>query len=386
MQKLFLTVTAILLSLLTTSLNAQYKVERIRPLQAEEKPLNKGLYYMLPANGFKISITVQTTVYKKGIYSRYAAALLGITDFVRENKSVSEIENIKIRNTVIADNNQIFYVRSIGKNGILPSLSYSRQGVLLGVNMPSVSTSASTPTPKLANISRDYSKQSKETHNNKTIFPFAEMNVVDDFDTIIKEELRDDQVIEQTIVTSRTVEKTEEQRAKELAALIVESKKQRSALISGYSEVNYAPETMRFMYEQMLVTENEYLRCFTGTSHKSNHTYEITIDIEDTVSCYLVGTFTSKEEPLYLTLKKLTPESIKQVERFEKKSVDQTENTGFFVRYPQMVTATVESEKKVFAEEILHVSQWGTVYSLPVGDFTIELNSYSGAVKMLKKR
>jgi hypothetical protein len=382
MKKLFFTTATIVLPLFVTFLNAQYKVERIRSLKAEEKPFNKGLYYMLPANGFKIDITVQTTVYKKGIYSEYAATLLGITDFIRENKSVSEIENVKIKNTVIADNSQIFHVRSAGKNGTLPSLSYNRQGILLGVNMFDVPTL----TKKSKNISQNHSVQNKNEIPDKTIFSFAEMNITDNFDTIIREELEGDQIVEQTVVTSRTVEKTEEQKAKELAALIVESKKQRAALISGYSEVNYAPETIRFMYEQMLATENEYLRCFTGTSYKNRHTYQITINVEDTISCYHIGEFTSKEESIYLTLKKQTSTATEQIQRFEKNSTDQAENTGFFVRFPQTVTATVKSEKRIFAEEQLYVSQWGTVYSLPVGDFIIELNSYSGAVKILKKR
>jgi hypothetical protein len=310
---------------------------------------------MLPANGFRINIKIQTTVYKKGIYSKYAETLLGLTNFINENKSVSEIEKVEIKNTVIADNSQIFYVRSIGKNGVLPSLSYSWRGILLGVNLP--------PEPEKKSIKQSTStlQNSFTQSKNETVFSFAETNTED-------------------CVT----EKTEQQKAKELAALIAESKKQRATLISGYSEVNYAPETIRFMYEKMFATENEYLQCFTGTFYKTSQTQEIIIDIKDTVSTYTVGTFTLDNEPIYLTLTRITSTAAEQIESFEKKNIDQVENTGFFVRLPQIVTATVKSDKRIYANEQLYVSQWGAVYSLPVGNFTIELNAYSGAVKTFR--
>ncbi|MDR1974723.1 MAG: DUF4831 family protein [Bacteroidales bacterium] len=377
-KKLF--ISAILL-LLVGVINAQYRVEKItnRQTQIKEPPLNRGIYYTLPANGFEVSITVQTTTYKKGIYSQYASTFLGLMDFISENNTVSEIENVKIKNTVMADNSQVFHVRSFGKKGELPTLSYSEYGTLLGVNSAPEKierTRHNHQEPK-----RPYVKKTKEAQT----FSFAEINVEDNLDTIMREELVDEQVIEHTIVTSRTVEKTNEQKAKELATLIIDSKKQRAALISGYSEVNYAPETIRFMYEQMLATENEYLRCFTGVSYKNTHTYKVFVNIEDTVSKYSLGTYTSKDEPLYLTVEKATSPAL-QIETFEKEFIDQTENTGFFVRLPQVVKATIKSDKKIFKETQLYVSQWGHIYSLPVGDFSIKLNPKTGALKTLSKR
>ncbi len=359
-------------------LNAQYKVERLRSLQAEEKPLNKGLYYQLPANGFKVDITVTTTTYKKGIYSEYAASILGLTDFIREDKMVSEIENVSVENTVIPDNSQIFYVRSIGKAGALPNISYTNFGTLLGVNVRHIDESDINKSNKNNRIRSD--RRTDEQHT----YSFAETNFEDDFDTIIREELKDSEVVEQTIITARTVEKSDEQKAKELAALIVESKKQRAALISGYSEVNYAPETMRYMYEQMLATESEYLRSFTGISYKSTHTYQFVVNIVDTTSTYNLGTYLSKDEPVYLQLKRI-PSAAPQIDKFDKRSIDQVESTGFFVRLPQLVTAVVRSDKHVYEEKQLFVSQWGTVYSLPVGDFSIMLNPRTGALESVAK-
>jgi hypothetical protein len=359
-------------------LNAQYKVERLRSLQAEEKPLNKGLYYQLPANGFKVDITVTTTTYQRGIYSEYAASILGLTDFIRENNSVSEIESVSIRNTVIPDNNQVFYVRSLGKAGALPNISYTNFGTLLGVNVPPIDK------PDINKVNKNNHIRSNRHTEEQYTYSFAEINFEDDFDTIIREELKDSEVVEQTIITARTVEKSDEQKAKELAALIVESKKQRAALISGYSEVNYASETMRYMYEQMLATENEYLRSFTGISYKSTHTYQLVVNIADTTSTYNLGTYLSKDEVIYLQLKRL-PSAAPQIDKFDKKSIDQVENTGFFVRLPQMVNAIVRSDKRIFEEKQLFVSQWGTVYSLPVGNFSIMLNPRTGALESVAK-
>lgn len=374
-------VFALLMSLAGV-INAQYKVERLRSLQAEEKPFNKGFYYQLPANGFRVDITVITTTHKKGIYSEFAASILGLTDFIRENNTVSEIENVRIRNTVIPDNNQIFYVRAVGKTGRLPNLSYTRNGTLLGVNMPLEDNEPDINQSKNRN-NHNRNRNNRSSRNNST-YSFAETNFEDDYDTIIREILKDSEIVEQTIVTARTVEKSNEQKAKELAALIVESKKQRAALISGYSEVNYAPETIRYMYEQMLATENEYLLSFTGISYKNTHTYQLFVNVEDTISAYNLGVSLFKDEPIYLQLKK-NPSAVEQIEKFDKKSINQAENNGFFVRLPQQVTAIVKSDKRIFEEKQLFVSQWGAVYSLPVGDFSIILNPRTGALENISQ-
>ena len=90
MKKLFL-----ILSLFASlSLEAQFVTTFAKNASDSQED---GVFYYLPRNVIRLEFTVDETDYYLGPYAEFATKMLGINDYVKENKTEFDIKNIDNR-------------------------------------------------------------------------------------------------------------------------------------------------------------------------------------------------------------------------------------------------------------------------------------------------
>ncbi len=380
---------------LSPAAHAQYTVESVQGVT--ETPMGRGLFYYLPQNGIELRLTVEKTTYKKGIYGDYAAKLLGIDNYIKEEKSVYKIVSAELRNTVQPDPQQQFCIYA-ARADQFPDLSLSPDGILASVNHPKPSLHRMAATDGLRPRQGGEHRSSIGSLGVKA--PFADLNVYEKYDTTYVEEWKDTTRVLRTVLTPVVEAKSLAQKAEEIANLIIESKKYRIDLLTGLQEVNYAPQTIQFMYDHLLQIENEYMESFTGVISRSEAHYTFRIDIGDTTTRYPVAFFNAQngiqpitpdelalvkpgdEDVLCIQLSPL-PYAGDQALICEQSRLDLKKPTpkGIHYRQPQAVTAQVRLGAQPLQQTDLFVAQWGDVLVLPVvKGAMIQLDPTTGAL------
>lgn len=378
---------------------AQYTVESVQG--ATETPMGRGLFYYLPQNGIELQLTVEKTTYKKGIYGDYAAKLLGIDNYIKEEKSVYKIVAAELRNTVQPDPQQQFCIYATRADQF-PSVSLSPEGVLASVNHPKPMLNRNLPdSPRQRPMGGDTRRPHRSSIGSLGVkAPFADLNVYEKYDTTYVEEWEDTTRVLRAVLTPVVEAKSLAQKAEEIANLIIESKKYRIDLLTGLQEVNYAPQTIQFMYDNLLQIENEYMESFTGIVSRSEEQFTFRIDIGDTTTCYPVAFFDAlsgivpfdagdrelirpeDEDVLCIRLQAL-PYAGDQALICEQSRLDLKKPTpkGIHYRQPQAVSAQVHIGGQLLQQTDLFVAQWGDVLVLPVvKGAMIQLDPTTGAL------
>lgn len=275
---------------LTSAGHAQYAVESVQG--ATETPMGRGLFYYLPQNGIEVEVTVEKTTYKKGIYGDYAAKLLGIDNYIKEDKSFYKIVSVELRNTVQPDPQQQYCIYA-NRADQFPSVSLSPEGVLATVNhpRPALNQAAWRAMPPARSIGAPHQAHRSSIGSLGVKAPFADLNVYEKYDTTYVEEWIDTTRVLRPVLTPVVEAKSLAQKAEEIANLIIESKKYRIDLLTGLQEVNYEPQTIQFMHDNLLQIENEYMESFTGIISRAEEHFTFRIDIADTTTCYPVAFF-----------------------------------------------------------------------------------------------
>lgn len=369
---------------LTSAGHAQYTVESVQG--ATETPMGRGLFYYLPQNGIELQVTVEKTTYKKGIYGDYAAKLLGIDNYIKEDKSVYKIVSAELRNTVQPDPQQQYCIYA-NRADHFPSVSLSPEGVLATVNhpRPPLMQTASRALPTASSAATPHRAHRSSIGSLGVKAPFADLNVYEKYDTTYVEEWVDTTRVLRTVLTPVVEAKSLAQKAEEIANLIIESKKYRIDLLTGLQEVNYAPQTIQFMHDNLLQIENEYMESFTGIISRSEEQFTFRIDISDTTTRYPVAFFDDRngllpieagdmalirpedEDVLCVKLSPL-PYAGDQALICEQSRLDLKKPTpkGIHYRQPQAVNAQVHWGPQLLRQADLFVAQWGDVLVLPV--------------------
>lgn len=379
------------------SLHAQYATEPVKMTSA--KPMGRGIFYCLPLNGISVRVTIEKTSYIKGIYGDYAAKLLGIDNYIKKDLCSYKIKDVQLKNTVYVDPEQQFFLYSKSEGG--PSVSLSPEGILISINDPQPILFKNNIEAETLFNSENYNSQRDENRSSIGSLgvkaPFADLNFYQSYDTSYKEEWIDSAKVLHAILTPVVESKSLGQRAEEIAKLIIESKKYRSDLLSGMQEVNYSPQTIKFMYNRLLKTENEYMESFTGVISSSEETFEFEIRV-DTAFLYPLAFFDSqvglvkmKEEDKcsasaeasnVLSIKiKCLPYGGGAATVFEQNNIDPNTPKGIFYKQPLPIEASLALGSKNLQKKHLFISQWGETLSLPVSKTQmIILNPSTGSL------
>jgi hypothetical protein len=221
-----------------------------------------GFYYALPQNLLKIDFILEKNVRYKGPYAEYADKILGIDTYVKQDETLYTIRDVVITKTSEPDPAAWFFVEFDEKaSREARSLVFSLQpdGIILAADDAEHPTQSSTGRIE---------KQFINAPDAGKFQYYAERNLYQRIDTIVRKITIDTTTIWRNILGTSWVDRNPEQKAKSAADMIHTLRENRMNLISGYQEINYG-QSIVFMNEQLLKLEQEYLGLFLGKEIRS---------------------------------------------------------------------------------------------------------------------
>ncbi len=344
-------------------------------------------YYSLPRTTLVVEVEVNKTTMTPGPYAQYAGRLLGLNDIIARSSNKYEITDIKIKSFADPDPDHLYMVSFPDDSAVNRYLSFSQSGLLLGLGNKTFSAEAQTSGIE----SKTYNKQSTDagfTH-------FLDTNLMERIDTIV-EYIREDTITFQRQSLRRSwVEKSTEQRAREVADYILELREKKFDLISGFQEISYSKEALEYMYASMNQLESDYLDLFTGVTKKEKFRYRFIHrpTKRDAGSRHILFSFSSiygilnaddvDGRPMILTYHRsqLTDPLDKISE--PRTAPSNEADTGLHYRIPEYADIKLHMDNELVAEARMLINQFGIVSHLPAKDLEIRLDPGTGSIQSI---
>ncbi len=365
-----------------------YKYNVISIKNKPTKLKKDGVYYALPQTVVTVDISLRKIDKIKGPYSEYASKYLGLSNVINCNSTSYEIDEIKIGSSTIRDPEHFYFVElsktlSRNKNNFMMELSES--GLIYSFN-DKVMNNADVNSVTI------HEESVKSTDISGYL---ADENLFERIDTIIELVNLDTITIEKKILKKSLVEKTTEQKAKEAADFLMRVKEDKFNLITGYNEVNYEKETMKYMKEELDDLEEKYLKLFTGITATKIINYKLTYipKTNETSEPIALCTFSPKNgitdtssedgDNIYLVINRKN--DTKAMDEFIKNKDKYCKNKkhGFYYRIPEYAEIYVRQEDALKSDTVLLINQFGIVTNLLPIRSKIQFYPNSGAVKSI---
>lgn len=344
----------IILTLCTGFTHAQ---QNVYPLPLDSGTTVKGstFRYALPTTALKMTVTVSKVQEHRGYYADFAQSLLGLTNVIQENKTYYRLENVTIEPVEVPDYNHTYLVElsaQQNKDNLLAKLATSkacdtRLGALTSY------TTYNEPVP-------EFFKNYSDLSYTQTEEAFVETKIIDGIVTQVPAN------------KTKTVSKTNSQKAQEAADAISKSRKDQYSLISGEQETPYSVETMETMLQELKQWESNYLSLFTGltTEDETEYTFYVIPDHQGTTPAFAfnadrglslenlahnANTYLVDVQPLFNNVENTAAE-----DKFSK-------SKGY--RYRKAVAAQVTliySNNKIHDFGIVNMRQLGEIKTLPL--------------------
>jgi hypothetical protein len=353
------------------------KVVHVQPFA--QKGDTGGVYYNLPRTVICIDLELTCNEFVKGPYAAYASKYLGLNAGLN-NSTTYEVRSLKISTISEPDPQQLYFVSIPRDEPTLIELSQS--GLLIGFNA-STGLNPAQPSVGTENINRRSIGVGGDM--------VTESNLLERVDTVI-EFSGGDSLREQRVLVRRTlVEKSLEQRAKEAADEIFKLQENKLNLVTGFHEVNYSYETMRFMYEQLDKAEQELTRMFTGYQKSTviSERFVLTPGSESFETNLILARFSpqlgllpsdvSNGTPLNLQLRR--SHNNLGVAEFELSGADST-YTGLAYRIPGFALVKISLGQEMLLESSLQVNQFGVIARLSPGTQPVLFHPQTGSIRV----
>lgn len=360
---------------------AQVNVIRIAP--GAKKPVRDGFVYALPQTAIKVTIAVKETELVKGPYAEYADEYLGLKNPVMANGREYELLDIQIEGVAQPDPSQFYFVEvneKTSKEDRNLIFSLADNGVLKAVNA-GVST-LNEPSTRNTEV---------KAFLTPSLFPYATSpSQFQKTDTIIRIVTVDTSTVKKRYFKTSFDEKPSEQKAREAADMVARLREGLVNLLTGFQEISYDPNTLRYMTENVKNLREEYVSMFKGLRLEKVQTYTfLVVPEEDKSSMAVTVCKFSKEagiteqadaraRDITLTFKRdgTTSSLSGYVPR-----AGTGESPVLYYRIPESAQVVVKYQNQLFADAILPVSQFGIVIPMPLQRARIEFNERTGAIK-----
>ncbi len=376
MKKLFL-ILALFASL---GLDAQFVITSSNKVTEDQ---DGGIFYYLPRNVIKLEFTIEETNYYIGPYAEFAGKLMGLTEYVKEEKTVFNIKDVDIQIANEADPNAVYCISADdrGKEP-MPSVILDENGIIIAVGFDSVPSDIQPKVNKFI-----YSELTQESK--------PEVSFIGFFDNEIEvEEVEEAEDGEEEGGKKAQKELTKEDRAKAIIDKITKIRNSYFELVSGFQEVSYGDITS-YMAENMKNLENEYVSLFKGkivtTIYKKTVYY--TPDANNANNSVTVAKLSGTDGLVDANGKgdavKLQFESINALQNVNP-MIDNGKKTSFsnklFYRMPAKSNVKVVCGNNVIAEKQLTISQFGKIRSLVVKNNKVLFNPNTGQIITIIKQ
>ncbi|MCK5776909.1 MAG: DUF4831 family protein [Bacteroidales bacterium] len=374
-------ISLVTLILFSNLLFAQVVSEKVNSSKSYSEA--EGVVYALPKVVLKLDVWIEKTEYVKGPYAFYADRLLGLSNVISKNSVTYNIADISISESYISDLDQL-YILNVNnlssKSANSTFLTMSETGFFSGITDLSINSGDESKTSVVEVVKR----------GDKSFKYYADANLVDKVDTIIRRVDIDTATIEKAIIKRTSIEKDMSQRAQDAATYYMEIRQNRIELISGFQEVAYTEGAISLMNNELKQLENDYLRLFIGKALISDEHYVFyytpTNDQPNIIAP--IFKFSADQGINYLTSSggekvSVAIKSNGLSERLLDADVSSPVN-GVVYRFPESAEVWIKYSTKEFDKQLMQIPQLGKLQVLNAHQNTFELYPTSGGVKMMK--
>lgn len=221
-----------------------------------------GFYYALPRNIVRIDVIIEKNERFKGPYSEFSSKILGIDDFVEQDETIFSIIDVVISSITEPDPEAWFFVE-FDERG-----SKDARSLVFDLESNGLILSADDVPNSRIESRFNIEKTFVNTPSEKHFHYFAERNLFQRIDTIIRKITIDTTVIRRNILQTAWVDRNPEQKARAAADFIHKIRDSRFNLITGFQEVNYG-QSIIYMDQQLQNLEEEYISLFLGKEVRS---------------------------------------------------------------------------------------------------------------------
>lgn len=353
MKKLFL-ILALFASL---SVDAQYVTTYAKNAASQ----TEGVYYYLPRTVIKLELTIEETQYYIGPYAEFAAELLGTTDYIKENKTETVVQNVDIQIGSEADPNAACFIEFDDKGKeILPNIILDNDGIITAVGYDNL--------PQDMSVARNLIEYTYPEIQQETEVSFIEIIENQDDD--------DDDYDEEGRPAKKKA--TKEDKARIAVENIDKVRSSIVDLVSGVQEVDFG-NSINYMIEKLKTIENEYVSLFKGK--KITHTYKkcfyITPDENHANANISCGKLDNGE-----TVKILfdTNNSSVSINKLSVDVLNAGQTNKLYYRMPAQTNTTITLGKETLATKTLIISQFGELRLISTKNNKLLFNPNTGQI------
>jgi len=348
----------------------------------------QGVFYALPYNYITVRFEMLKTEYIAGPYAEYASKYLDLQDVITSDYNEYSIKDARLDLVGTPDPGKIYFAEFTDK------ISKEERAVLLTLSETGMINSFDGNVPASSGAVPASTTTSGNVDLNSFFAYFAETNLYEFFDTIIRKVVVDTVSVEKVYLDRKWVEKTDEQKAIEAANKISRIRDARYNLLTGYHEIAYESGTLKYMDEQLVQMENEYLSLFTGISIQKRLVYKFTVDpgINTETKQVPVCVFSERSgikevnaaggERIYLKMD-ILGDLVNILPVMESKN-SSANNKGFYYRMPVLAKLNLSVNQDIQVSAIYPISQFGVTTFLPPTITKLQLHQVTGALKSLK--
>lgn len=371
----------ILLLLFSTLSYAQVVSQKVE--SSDSYSQTEGVVYALPQVVLRLDVRIEKMEYIKGPYAYYAERLLGLSDVISNNSVEYNIADVKITKSYVPDLNQLYFMdfsNTSNKSDNSSFLMMDESGIIKGLGFQDNTTGNQDDINLVERIRK----------GDRSFNYYADANLVEKIDTIIRRVDIDTSTIEKAIIKRSSIEKDISQRAQDAATYYMEIRQNRVELISGFQEVAYSQGALSMMNNELKQLENDYLNLFAGKSlvTDEHYVFYFTPTSEQSSIIAPIFKFSNEYGLTYLTSSggKKVSIAIKSNGLAEKLSdVDISSNiNGIVYRFPETAEVWVKYSAKEYDKQLMQIPQLGTIQVLNPTQNVFELYPTSGGVKMME--
>lgn len=321
--------------------------------------------YSLPRTVIKLSVKAEHESFAAGPYAKYAKKYLGADARIQSGDTYS-IKTIEFSPYIEPDPsinlNIIISTKSAAEN----FLNICDKGLVIYSDNNDVKTSQWNST---ANATEDFPSQSATSNlSNTTTTLYKSVQTADGIKSV---------PVEQTQI----VEKSDEKKAEETAALILKMRQKRMDIITGETDVTYDGQAMKAILEEINRLEAEYLTQFMGRSVKDtvNATFYVKPDLSNSKQLYMAFRISDAQGLLpagNLGGRPIILEITSEGEPINYKTPEALANPGkgiLLYRKPVTVMMRLLDGQKTLLQSRMPVYQFGEILSFPVDSRKIKI-------------
>lgn len=358
----------------------------VSPAKAGKSPEAAGFYYALPQNYVQLDFVMEKTLRYKGPYAEYASRILGTDDVVKQDEVAYQIVDVVISSYTEPDPTAYYFVEFDERNAKdLRTLAFSMlpDGIILGVDDIEKEPARQTSHIEKTLVSAD---------NTQHFHYFAERNLYQRIDTIVRRITIDTTTIRRNILQSSWVDRNPEQKARAAADQIDRIREARYHLISGYQEINYG-QSIVYMDQQLQQLEDEYLSLFLGKEVRlleEQRFYFLPSKDNAAVQNFLKFSENSGIESLagkgeLIQIKVERAGNTDQIANDNKNIGNVRLNNNLYYRMPEYAEVSVVLKGKTLGSKRMSFSQLGVLSVAPLTRTRLIFDPETGAIKTVKR-